>query len=216
MRFYLRSLAALAIILGVSACAPQVKVTSDYDAATNFSSFSSYRWMNGPALGKGPLLEALEHGPAELLKEGPAELLQGGPPPMLGNGGASNEVNSLNKDRIDNAINSTLQSKGFYLSNNDDATFYVKYHIKTGRGIDVNTMNTGFTPLMGFDWNTTINQYETGSLIIDILDPRTRKLVWRGIGEARLEGNPTAQERTKEIDEAVAKIMASFPPEKTK
>jgi hypothetical protein len=48
-----------------------------------------------------------------------------------------------------------------------------------------------------------------GTLVIDIIDPDTNRLLWRGYSEAGI--NPTSQDMER-INLAVADIMSQFPP----
>ena len=55
----------------------------------------------------------------------------------------------------------------------------------------------------------SVNQYPAGTLIIDLIDPDTNQLIWRGVKEAGI--NPTSQDMER-INLAVADIMAQYPP----
>ena len=55
---------------------------------------------------------------------------------------------------------------------------------------------------------TFYNEYNEGTLIIDFVDARTKKLVFRGVGTA-VVGGPEAN--AAKIREGVAKMMATFP-----
>jgi hypothetical protein len=60
--------------------------------------------------------------------------------------------------------------------------------------------------------NTTYNvqEYKDGSLIIDIVDSKTKKLVWEGIGNKEID--KPLKDPDKLISTAVASILAGFPP----
>jgi hypothetical protein len=53
-----------------------------------------------------------------------------------------------------------------------------------------------------------VNQYTEGTLVLDFVDARTKKLVFRGTGKAVVD---TANPNAAKIDEAVKKIVAGFP-----
>ena len=53
-----------------------------------------------------------------------------------------------------------------------------------------------------------VNAYDEGTLILDFVDRKTKKLVFRGVGKAVAEG-PDAN--STKISEAVTKIVAEFP-----
>ena len=58
-------------------------------------------------------------------------------------------------------------------------------------------------------WTT---DYNRGSLIIDIVDAKTGKLVWQGIGSGINVDSPKSKQ--KQIPAIVAEIMANYPPVK--
>jgi hypothetical protein len=55
---------------------------------------------------------------------------------------------------------------------------------------------------------TDVNQYTEGTLVLDFVDTRTNKLVFRGTGQAVVEG---PESNARKIQEAVAKIVAKLP-----
>jgi hypothetical protein len=58
-------------------------------------------------------------------------------------------------------------------------------------------------------WTT---DYNRGSLIIDIVDAKTGKLVWQGVGSGINVDSPKSKQ--KQIPAIVAEIMANYPPVK--
>lgn len=64
--------------------------------------------------------------------------------------------------------------------------------------------------------NIDVYSYTEGQLIIDLVDASSMQLVWRGSGTKVISQSQKSPEQMQAaIDEAVMKIMASFPP-KTK
>ena len=59
--------------------------------------------------------------------------------------------------------------------------------------------------------STRTVEYDQGQLIIDMMDPKTQKILWRGMASDQLYDLDTPQERTEYINKAVAKILESFP-----
>ncbi len=104
-----------------------------------------------------------------------------------------------------------------------DPDFQVGYSINTRRGIDVNSSPSTSVSMgrrgsyggMSVGMSTTdVREYTEGTLIIDFVDPKADQLIWRGTGQSRLSESKTPEERTENINEAVAKILAQFPPKK--
>ena len=59
----------------------------------------------------------------------------------------------------------------------------------------------------------TTQKVVSGTLVVDMMDARTRAIVWRGFAERDL--NPTAnpEKREKNITKAAEKIFKNYPPE---
>ena len=58
-------------------------------------------------------------------------------------------------------------------------------------------------------YTTTVRQYTVGTLVIDIVDPKTNTLVWEGIAQHRLRSS-TRQITQQQIDEVVSLLMVRF------
>jgi hypothetical protein len=106
--------------------------------------------------------------------------------------------------RIREALARELAARG--LSNVDaDATLLVRYHAARRTRIDLLPLDSGSgAPPTG------IRYVETGSLVIDLLDAASGKVVWRGHAAGALRYGP--KEITAQIDAAVAELLARFPP----
>ena len=79
------------------------------------------------------------------------------------------------------------------------------------------SMGAGFGPGWGWDpyWGggmrtstTTAHTYDQGTLILDLWDAKTKNMVWRGAATAVVKQKP--EKLAKQIDNAVAKMIAKF------
>ena len=61
--------------------------------------------------------------------------------------------------------------------------------------------------------HTTVRQYEQGTLLLDLIDPESKQLIWRGTGQTRLRDLKTPEEREARVREVVDRILERFPPE---
>jgi hypothetical protein len=59
-------------------------------------------------------------------------------------------------------------------------------------------------------------RYEEGTLILDVLDPVTKKLLWRSSVSAVIDRGASPEKRKARIGEAVGKMLASFPAKSVK
>ena len=117
--------------------------------------------------------------------------------------------------RVHEGIDRTLGNKGFEKADGDP-DFWVAYHLSVERKIDVYTTNRLYG---GYGWTvsvpeTRVNEYDEGSLIIDVSDAREKELVWRGIGAGRLRRTPEQdpERQQQDIYQVVDEVLASFPP----
>lgn len=91
------------------------------------------------------------------------------------------------------------------------------YYIGIDRKLDVTTMPRTYGAYGrwgGFYGGTTtyVDQYDVGTLLIDVIDRKRNQLVWRGVGEARLRQSRTPEESERRIQKTVDAVLAKFPP----
>jgi len=127
-------------------------------------------------------------------------------------------IDQLNADRLGEALKTNLTAKGFTLDEKADfgiALFFTKSTKtdiqSTGYGYGY---GYGYRGYGGMGGSTYVTQYDEGTLVVDFIDMAENKLVWRGIGTGVLSDNPTVEERTANINNAVMQILDQFPPSK--
>jgi uncharacterized protein DUF4136 len=54
---------------------------------------------------------------------------------------------------------------------------------------------------------TDVELYEEGSLLLDIVDVGERRLVWRGIAQAKMDPTPTPEERNERVRVALHAML---------
>jgi hypothetical protein len=59
-----------------------------------------------------------------------------------------------------------------------------------------------------------VQTYQEGTLIIDLIDAKAEALVWRGVAQGTVQQNVSAEQRSKNVADAVAKIFETYPPGK--
>ena len=120
--------------------------------------------------------------------------------------------NPLLVDRIKDAVNSALAAKGWTLvpSGGDVEVFATK------TTQDQQTLDTFYNGFGGRRWGgfgdatTTVETYKVGTLVIDLFDAKTQKLIWRSSSSDTLSDN--ADKNTKNLDKGVSKMFQHFPP----
>jgi hypothetical protein len=132
-------------------------------------------------------------------------------------------VNQINEGYLTNAIISQMESKGYTQSDNPDLK--VVYNIKIQTQTQYNATTTGMGPGLwgggfyggfygygGFGGmaSTTVTpeDYNTGSLVIDVVSTETNKLVWYGGGSSVLSENSKKSE--ERINKNIAAIFDKY------
>jgi hypothetical protein len=122
--------------------------------------------------------------------------------------------------RVRAAVDRVLQSKGYQLAAAGmTPTFLVGYHAAVRQKTTVQTTGQPMNMWYGYGaggWGgwpeTYVHEYEEGVLLIDVIDPKTMKLLWRGTGTAVVDPTASPEKRERRINEAVDQILAEFPP----
>jgi hypothetical protein len=128
-------------------------------------------------------------------------------------------IDQINADRLGEALKTNLTAKGFTLA--EKADFGIALFFTKSTKTDITTSG-GYGYGYGYGYRgyggvgyTDIYQYDEGTLVIDFIDMAENKLVWRGIGSGVISDNPSVEERTANINNAVMQILDQFPPSKT-
>jgi hypothetical protein len=130
----------------------------------------------------------------------------------------SSGIDQLTANRMSDAIKKELGAKGYTLSETADFGVALYFTMKT----KTNVQSYGYGYGYGGYWGrpgyggVDVTQYDEGTLVIDIIDMAKKELIWRGTGSKALSQSPTVEERTANINNAVAEILGQFPPTKTK
>lgn len=122
--------------------------------------------------------------------------------------------NDLLDARVRSAVDRVLQARGYQLVTDAAHDFNVAYIVTIDTRTDVHTIPVtygwGWWGVMGTE--TYVDQYEQGTLLLDVIDAGSNKLVWRGSAAARVVDEETPERRTQRVNEAVEKILERFPP----
>jgi hypothetical protein len=127
------------------------------------------------------------------------------------------KLNDIDKDRVLNELSKQLQTRGLQPGENPDMIVNVKANHKKVTDIN-NSSPYGMWGWGGpFGWGIGMNRtwtsnYNEGAIIVDLVDAKTNKLVWQGIGSGISVDSPKAKQR--QIPEIVAEIMKNYPPQR--
>lgn len=135
---------------------------------------------------------------------GPADALPTGDPRL--------DRNPFFKDHMMGAVERHLAARGLELSSAGIPDLLIHYHANVTQRIDVNRVDRQYGYCYGDDCRVRVMEYEAGTLVLDIVDTRTNRVVWRGWAQDSLGGVIENQDRmARMIDEAVAQMMKRLP-----
>jgi hypothetical protein len=120
--------------------------------------------------------------------------------------------NPLWVDRIKSAVNRELEAKGWMMvPSGGEASL-----VAIGTTKEKQNLETFYDTMPGWYWDgfgdseTTTQTYKVGTLVVDIFDSHTKKLLWRGSSSDTLSGKP--EQNVKKLDKGVKKMFDHFPP----
>ncbi|MGC1452308.1 MAG: DUF4136 domain-containing protein [Candidatus Sulfotelmatobacter sp.] len=123
------------------------------------------------------------------------------------------QIDPIVAQQIKDAINTQLTSKGMTMTEADTADMYVGIQTSIQQQEQWNAYGMGggwrFGGGMATATSTTI---QIGTLGVDFYDPTTKQLIWRGSATKTLNPSKNAQTNQNRVNQAVAKLLKSFPP----
>jgi len=176
-----RARAWIGAVVLLAAGCSTVHATTDYDHAVGFAQFRTFKMMEGKMLPSS----------------------DGAPP------------NTLVADRIRDTIKTELTAKGLTPSDSNP-DLLVGFVAGAQRREDLQVVGP-YDPVLGpypGYWgpgDVWATEYEHGTLVIDLIDARTKKMVWRSVAVA--DKNKLSEvDAPATIQTAVDKAFKNFPP----
>lgn len=189
-----RGLAAVTVMLAaLAAGCSSMEVNYDFDPKADFSGLKTYSWLDKP------------------------QKLTGDP---------RIDGNTILESRIHEAVDRGLAARGFKKVD-VDPDFLVAYHVSLDKRQSVQTLNNyyGYGPGWGYGYGASyrpgfwtgppdayVYEYDEGTLILDIVHPGNKALMWRGSAQDEVHFKSTPEKSQTQLDEAVHKMLEHFPP----
>lgn len=174
--------ASVALVALAAAACSSVSVSTDWDRDADFSRLVTYAW---------------------------APRAEGAPDPFGGD--------TLVEKRVVASVERHLAARGRRPAEGPP-DFLIAAETFTREYLDVWTWPTywgyGWAGC-GYPWGgwsrdrVQVTQVTEGTFVLEFLDPASREVVWRGVARSVLDASSGSPER---VDEAVAKLLAGFPP----
>jgi Domain of unknown function (DUF4136) len=177
-----------------AACASSPKIGYDFDRSADFSAYRTYAWLSGDQ-------------------------------ERTGDRRADSSAVDM---RVRIAVGAQLRLKGYQALPEGKPDFYVAYHVglkDSSPSISTPYYSDGMAGhafAHAADSRTAgksapaVNEspsYLTGSLLIDIIDAASQKLVWRGTAAGEVDPGLTSQQRDERTKAIVHKLLSHFPPQ---
>ena len=135
--------------------------------------------------------------------------------------------NELVDERLVQAVETVMESRGYRQVPDTEADFHVGYHLIIEDQVDYQTVNEywgsdwsygmygpRYGPTTGVVTSTSHEiEYSVGTLVIDFFDASERELMWRGVAQGTVRPQDNPVDRQRQADEAVRAILDQFPPE---
>ena len=183
------------LIISIFVCGAKMKVHSTFDPKASFTGLKTYAWSHDPVEKSGdprvddPILNA----------------------------------------RIKDAIEDRLAANKYEKLESGNPDFLIQYHASLDDRMKISDMNSYYNispsvGAVGFYTNynawsyvggvTDVKYYAIGSLALDVIEPRSKQPIWRGIAQAEVQKKDSTTKRQKRLEKAVKKILKEFPPKK--
>jgi len=181
MRWHFRTL-FVAVALLLPSVAVAQKVRTDYAHGADFSKYKTYKWVK--------------------ISDNP-------------------DLNQLMDQRIKGAFEAELAKEGLTQSE-DNPDLLIGYQAAVTNQTQLNTYSTdmgspgwGYGSRWGYGWGsststTTSSTIRNGTLVLDMMDPHQKQLIFRGVATDTLSDKP--EKNIKKIQKAATKIFEKYPP----
>ena len=185
MRSTRRLVAYATLALVTAGCGRSIEVRTMAAPDVGFSALHTFRMLPGPARRDG-------------------RAATGGDDPMINNSIANRAIRA--------PIVKGFQDLGYTIDERNP-DFAVAFYASAREKLDVTTWDYGYPFYPGWSRyprpTQTVTPYTEGSVIVDVINPTTHALLWRGEGTAALSDD--LNENVKQLAKAAEAIVARFP-----
>ena len=133
------------------------------------------------------------------------------PPEALETGDPRLDNNPFFHERIQADVEKQLAARGFEKTTSGEPDLRIHYRASVRQRVDVDGVDPEYRYCKNED-GCQPYVYDAGTLLIDLVDARTDKLVWRGWAEDSVDGVIDNQQSLEQkIDKAVTRILQRLP-----
>lgn len=116
-------------------------------------------------------------------------------------------------DQFQGAVEKQLAMKGFArAAEGQAADLLIHYHTSVSWRAEIDALDRSLGYGAAGEYMPAVKAFEEGTLVLDVIDARTKRMVWRGWAEDRFEGAFDTQEgMERTVERAVRELMKRFP-----
>ena len=171
--------------LSLAACGPSVRVNVVASPEANLGALHTFRILPVPQARRSRQMQTND--------------------PML--------ANSITYRSLRDALRDAFLSRG-YVESEDSPDFAVAYYASARQKLDVTYWDYGYRwgPGWWHGWGrpgVSVDQYEQGTVIVDVIDPTHKELLWRARGVSALSDDPA--EFGQDLRRTAMAIIKKFP-----
>jgi len=135
---------------------------------------------------------------------GPADALPTGDPRL--------DRNPFFQDHVQGAVERGLARKGFGRSTSGTPDLLIHYHASVTQRIDLDRLDSDTSYCYTPDCGVRVREFEAGTLVLDIVDARTSRVIWRGWAQHRVADILNNPDRMAgRINQAVEGMLDTLP-----
>ncbi len=186
---FVRTILRIALFAFLAVTAFGQKVMIEHSREIDFSGFRKYEWKEHPFLKNNP--ESRQY--------------------------------TVGADLVQNSVNQILMARGYEPVDGSPAEFYITQFITARAKQETHSVPTATVPNYYMwpgswyawsgayftVWDTYVDNYAEGILLLDVVDAKTNTLLWRAACKAKIDD---MSERHKVVEDVVKKALKSFPP----
>ena len=107
--------------------------------------------------------------------------------------------------RMEIALQQELSVRGFQQKLSGDVLAVAYLGVMPGR---TDTLEYSH----GLYWTETTKTIHLGTLVLDIIDARTNRLIWRAVAQGKVQEDISPEKRERNIQRIARKVVSEFPP----
>lgn len=115
--------------------------------------------------------------------------------------------------RIKDGVTAALTAKGWTRTDQNPDVVVVP-HVQLSEQTQLNTYNQGwgYGRWGGGPSTTTVEKIPIGTVIIDLVDPKLKQMIWRGTASDTIDPKATPEQKQTAVNNAMTQLFQNFPP----